>query len=350
MTTRFDKALVRATVTEDGTIKDTPVLSRTGVFTYRAHDGSLRRELRHPDEVFKADSLATLRGIPITDEHHGKVGANNVKPHLIGSVLSDGRQDEANLVADLVIHVTDAVTGGKKELSLGYETDLIEQAGDYNGERYDAVQTNIRYNHLALVNRGRAGNARLNLDAAQAVDFETGETMTNMSKIRLDSGLEYDAAPEVLKAFDALKQDKATLQVAVDAATATGDAAKAELEAVNDSIEAIKQDAYNSGVARSGLMQVAKQHGITLKEDATDKGIKSAVIAKLRGDALDLSDKSDAYIDAAFDLSIAHAAKADAAGKGQAQEINKGMNQDAQTSRTSKDARDTMIQNLKGEK
>ncbi len=40
---------------------------------------------------------------------------------------------------------------GWKELSVGYLVDTIEEPGEYNGERYDAIQTNIRVNHLAVV-------------------------------------------------------------------------------------------------------------------------------------------------------------------------------------------------------
>ncbi|MFI7909566.1 DUF2213 domain-containing protein, partial [Acinetobacter baumannii] len=72
----------------------------------------------------------------------------------------------------------------------------------WNGQEYDAIQRNIRVNHLAIVPRGRAGNARLNLDRHDAVLFnpeeEIGMPTDNLGRIRLDSGLEYQAAPEVI--------------------------------------------------------------------------------------------------------------------------------------------------------
>ena len=55
---------------------------------------------------------------------------------------------------------------GLKELSLGYNLDLDETPGEWNGQPYDAVQRNIVINHLALVLEARAGEqARLNFDS-----------------------------------------------------------------------------------------------------------------------------------------------------------------------------------------
>lgn len=54
---------------------------------------------------------------------------------------------------------------GLRELSLGYSLDLDETPGVWNGQPYDAIQRNIRINHLALVEKARAGEqARLNID------------------------------------------------------------------------------------------------------------------------------------------------------------------------------------------
>lgn len=59
----------------------------------------------------------------------------------------------------------EAIKRGKQELSLGYTLDVIEELGIYNGEKYTHRQKNVDYNHLALVNQGRAGRtARVNLD------------------------------------------------------------------------------------------------------------------------------------------------------------------------------------------
>mgnify|MGYP000088398843 FL=1 len=52
---RYDQGeFVGGTMTTDeGFLKTTAITTRTGVFTYKNLDGSLRKELRHPDDVFQ---------------------------------------------------------------------------------------------------------------------------------------------------------------------------------------------------------------------------------------------------------------------------------------------------------
>lgn len=300
--TRYDHAEVKARRNEDGFIHDTPVLTRTGVFIYHNPDGSERREYRPPDEVFAQDSLNAYKGIPITNGHPGKVTSRNAKNHTIGTVLGQARQDGNNLLADIVIHDPAAINAGNKELSVGYELDLDETAGiTPEGERYDAIQRNIRPNHLAIVSKGRAGNARLNMDGNEAVD-DKDETMT---KIRLDNGIEYDAAPEVIQAFNQLKQDAAEAKTKLAQTEARADSAEADLKALQDKQPQIKQDALKEARERLQLEAVAKTHGVDFKEDTAVREIKVAVIKAIRGDALALDGKTDDYVAAAFDMALA---------------------------------------------
>ena len=148
MSIRYDRSPVKATKNEDGFIYDTPILTRTGVFVYLNPDGSERREYRPPEEVFHADSLQGYKGLPITNGHPGLVTSANAANHTIGAVLGEARQDGNNLIADIVIHNPAAVNAGNKELSVGYKLDLDETPGiSPDGERYDAIQRNIRPNH-----------------------------------------------------------------------------------------------------------------------------------------------------------------------------------------------------------
>lgn len=301
MAQRFDLAQIKATRTDEGYIKDTPVITRTGVFPYRQPDGTVRYELRLPEEVFHADSLNTLTGVPITNGHHGLVDAKTVKQHSIGVILGNARQDGDNLIADIVIHAPDVVDAGNKELSCGYECDLEEVAGEWQGHRYDAIQRNIRHNHLAVVGKGRAGNARLNLDAADAAFFNGGDSM---GKVRLDNGIEYDAAQEVVQAFNQLKQDKEELAKEKQAVEDSLAATKDELKDLQDKQPEIEQAARDAAKARAELESVAKEYGVEVKDEQSERDIKEAVI-KAAGTDIDLSGKSDEYVAAAFDIALA---------------------------------------------
>lgn len=329
MVMRYDRRAIQARRDDNGFIYDTPVLTRTGVFVYVLPDGTKRREYRPPDEVFKADSLRAYKGIPITDEHHGVVTKNNA--HLVvGSVLTEGKQDGANLTADIVIHNTKAVDLGKKELSVGYSVELEEKSGiTEDGEPYDVIQRNIKPNHLAIVKAGRAGNAALNInmDAADAVEFredgadEMSEPQKTLSDIRLDSGITYQAAPEVIVELNKLKQDAAQAQTAKDKEAARADAAEAKVKELEAQVEQIKQDALNQAKTRVELETVAKAHKVEVKADSTDRALREAVISAIRQDGADLSQKSDGYIEAAFDIAVSDAKKREDAAGSQRQQL-----------------------------
>lgn len=166
-----------ASFTPEGFLMDRPIVTSTGIFEYHNNDGTLRRELRLPDEVFSRDSLSSYKGKPVVITHDaGLITKDNVAENQIGTILSDGKRDGDDVRAEIVIHDTDAMKDCKfKELSLGYNLDLDETPGIWNGQRYDAIQRNIRINHLALVREARAGEqARLNIDSRDAQTIFTG--------------------------------------------------------------------------------------------------------------------------------------------------------------------------------
>ena len=170
--TRFDSIkLPKVRRTKEGYLRGDAIVSRAGVFNYRNADGTIRRELRHPDDVFKPESLETLRMLPITVNHPPEfVDASNAHKYDRGSTGDSYRVDGDYIITTLTIRHQDAINAiedGNHEISLGYSVELVPEKGIYNGEEYDFRQINHDYNHLALVERGRAGSmARLSYDSA----------------------------------------------------------------------------------------------------------------------------------------------------------------------------------------
>lgn len=206
---RFDISTVRyMNIDSNGFLRGDGVVTRIGVFTYANPDGTLRKELRHPDDILRVDSLNTMSMIPITDGHpQDMISPENAKRLSVGFVGENIRPDGSHIIAPVVI--TDAntinkVQGGVKSLSLGYAVDLIKEDGEYDGMRYDFRQTNVRYNHLAIVNTARAGNgAKLkfdgfNMDAEDAVLVE--DAIINNKDIFTPEDIDWDeyADPEYL--------------------------------------------------------------------------------------------------------------------------------------------------------
>jgi len=61
---RFDSITIpKMTRTKEGYLRGKAVVSCAGVFSYMNMDGTIRGELRHPEEVFKKSSLDTLKVI-----------------------------------------------------------------------------------------------------------------------------------------------------------------------------------------------------------------------------------------------------------------------------------------------
>lgn len=155
---------------------DNPILTRVGIFEYKNPDGSIRRELRLPEEVFAPESLASYKGKPVILTHEaGMIDSDNVQQEQIGTILSEGTQDGDNVRAQIIIHDARKLDYGLRELSLGYSLDLEEVPGEWQGQPYDAIQRNIRVNHLALVEKARAGDsARLNIDGEDTQQNQKG--------------------------------------------------------------------------------------------------------------------------------------------------------------------------------
>ena len=216
--TRLDSIKVDETYyTNEGFLIDHPIVTTVGIFEYMNPDGSIRRELRLPEEVFAPESLESYKGKPIIVTHRaGRVTTDNVEKETIGTMLTAAVKDGENVRVEIVIHNTDALKTGLRELSLGYDLDLDETPGEWNGQPYDAIQRNIRVNHLALVSAARAGEqARLNIDGKENL---TGGP--EMEQNKTDSGLSPEELEEAIADFIAKKNAATT---STDSNTATGD-------------------------------------------------------------------------------------------------------------------------------
>lgn len=318
---RYDSAKFKATIDENGFLVDTPVVARLGVQVYYMDDGRTVREFRPAEEVFKDESLASYQGKPMTLDHVF-VNSENAKEVVVGSVTGKAEPLGSSVVAPIVVYdnkaIQEAMAGNAKELSVGYSAILDETpgwgdpiTGEYvlksDGEQFDApdgwqefdaIQRDIKVNHLAMVYRGRAGIAKLNMDGEQEnpyttdVDINKEDKQEMTVKIKLDGAQEFEVAPEIASHIEALNAK-------ADTAIAERDALKAKVDAMPAEIEAAVAKAKADADALAALVAVAAEAGV--KADGLDaKGIKVAYVKEISG--LDVSEKSDAYIDAAFDI------------------------------------------------
>ncbi len=328
-------------------------VTRVGVFPYRRADGSIRRELRCPEEVFREDSLATLKGAPVTDLHPPEmVTPANFSKYSIGHVKDDVRHDDRLVHAPLAVQEKQAVekldSRKRKEVSLGYECDLEHTAGVWNGERYDAIQRNIKYNHCAIGpdNWGRAGSeVSMRFDSLEenaaichlddVSDFEddsqsTNESTPTMKKVTIDS-IEYDfgsaghvqalekqirseqvradsAEAELKKGTDKVSE----LEGKLEAETKRADSAEGKLEAAED------PKRLDSRVkARQALIEKARKLDSAEKEEdqINFDGLseREIMVAALKCDDADFddTDRPDAFVEGMFGMAVKSAEKSE---------------------------------------
>ena len=144
------------------------IMGRTGVQRYGAKELGLKDKTgiievhRLEKDVFDEESLQSLEGRPFTHEHvyeEGGVNISNYSKYSKGQVFGVYREGN-NIVGN--IRVCDEETAKLiedhkvRELSLGYQQKLCY---DESNDMYSF--TDIIYNHLALVKKGRAGNAMI---------------------------------------------------------------------------------------------------------------------------------------------------------------------------------------------
>lgn len=223
----------------DGRLIVDAFLTRTGVFVYRNPDGTERREFRPPEEVFHADALDSMKLAPVTNDHPPElIDSTTARQFAVGAVGEAVRRDGDRVAASLVVFDADTIAemdAGKLQTSCGYECDIEETSGTSpNGERFDVIQRNIRGNHVAIVQTGRAGaEIAVRMDASyQVEDAELTAQKGSLGQVVADEKTPcYDGnnmADEKTK--DLLIQSQADRLVATDKRADEAEAKVADLE------------------------------------------------------------------------------------------------------------------------
>lgn len=329
--------LGKAEPTQVGGVKIPARLARTGIQLYRLPDGTTRRELRLPEEVFNADSLKTIADAPVTIGHPrvpgGLIDATNWKGVSVGHARDVRADGGAYVSGELIVQDAAAVDAIDRDeladISMGYVCKLDFTPGVWQGQSYDAIQRDIRYNHVALLPKGggRAGTdvgLRLDSNGAEAVESRSEEIMVKVIKLdgkeyEVGSELHLDKIDEMHKAeVAALKtahaSEIATVKKDLDGMTAKFDVADKDLKKVQADLAAAQDPkAIAARVdARVGLEVKARNVlGVEAKFDSkSDREIMLEVIKADDKDFIE-KDRSDDYIAATFDAVVKRGVRVD---------------------------------------
>jgi len=318
---RVDKAspLSKPVRLPNGFVRAEGYLTRSGIFVYRNAQGKTVRELRPPEEVMHADSLASFGLMPVTNEHPSELlTADNAKQYAVGSV-SESVVPEGDKVR-AVLMITDAsaieaLDAGKSELSCGYTADVVQEAGVWQGQPYDAVQRNIRGNHVALVDAGRAGpTCSIRMDAtdvAQEITLENvtievggakysvpAEMAAELAKMLADKGLKPEMADMAKPAQEEVAAVKADAQRKIDALQARLDGLQSAASA-----KALRETIAQEVRADIAVTELAVRFDAALAASDTLEEKRRKVVSKI-DPSVKLDGKSPEYVAGLLDALV----------------------------------------------
>jgi uncharacterized protein len=295
----------------DGSVAVRARVARAGIYDYLASEigapDSFRPDqvvkvYRPKDEVFSVKSVASFIGKPVTDDHPNvPVTPANYRDHARGAVMG-ALPDGEYLAFDMLLldaGIIEQVNGGKRELSNGYSCTLDWTPGKTDGgQSYDAVQREIRGNHVAVVDQARAGSKCRIGDSFQFAVCDsiplTGDRQVNTKTITVD-GLQVlvtDAAEAAIIKLQGQIADgakvKCELDVKIaslmtDVATRDGKIAELETKLADSAITPAKLRDAAASYART--VEIGKALGVAVSDAMDEAAIQKAAVSKVVGDA-----------------------------------------------------------------
>lgn len=354
MITRYDSSTVSA-ITKDpitGYIhaRNVPI-ARAGVFKYLKPDGTVRHEAKLPEDILSDSTVASANNKPITDNHPENeagqrilVDKSNTNTLMKGLTASNAHVDEADgtVRVDLTITNPDLINkvdNGKRQLSIGFQTQVVPQSGVYKNTEYDSVQKDITINHVAVVDVAREGpdislDRSVVGDAAEMIgeidgiskekgqkpqmDFEKvriGDQIIKVATDDADKLIKFDSdnsanqkridelnaqIKKLTDERDSLKSGNKQAENDKSEAQAKADSLEKELQGYRDKVEGDGLDKLVD--QRMGLIDDVKSivgdsfdpHGKSEKE------MKIEAIKRVDGDSAEIDGKDDVYVNAYF--------------------------------------------------
>jgi len=293
------------------------VIARTGIQKY------LNSELgdegtgivgvyRPVGEVTSDKSLNSFVNVPVTNEHPTEmVTVDNVKMYSKGSISNvnvvqlDG---ESALKTRLTITDKDLIAdiqSGKKELSVGYTNVLVQQDGTYKGEDYKYIQTDIIANHVAVVDAGRCGGiCSLLLDAESnknEKDEYNMKIIINGTEFEVEEALatEIEKLKESSEKMEDMEEEVKETEKALDKMTAKYDTLKSEKQTVDKKLNDSASMLNDAVASKIELVTFAKDCKVDVKLTDDNLTIKQAIVKSFD---MDVTDKSEIYLNAAIDM------------------------------------------------
>ena len=283
-----------AVVDRNGRLTVTANLTRAGIFEYLASeikpqwptcdavqaypDNAILRAYRSLDEISKDDYLESAKYSPITDNHPpDMMHPETTDGFTVGVSTENVSMVDGHPQAKLVLwsaRAIDAYKKGKKEISIGAYNDFVwGPSKTADGEPYDFQIVNSVVNHIALVDKGRAGPTARILDEAPK---QKPKKKGNIMKIEIN-GATFDIDDNAAKLFEAERTEF-----------------RATIDRLNGEVEVLKKREISEDELGKLVDAELKKREVAAEMDRKRQAVKDA--------GFDVENKSDDRILGMFEM------------------------------------------------
>lgn len=247
---------------------------------------------RAPEELEKA--AETANNIQLLRRHIAVSADDPQKDDVVGSTGTDAAWSAPYLTNSLVIWDAAAIAGveteAQCELSCSYRYVADMTPGEYEGKKYDGVMRDIAFNHVALVETGRAGPDVLVGDEQPKPNMEKPIMATRKSafaqfaatakaqadELRAKMATDASISPAVVKSFDKLAMDAAAASEKCPEGAMAGD----EPLDIDDAVGGVAKD--EDETAEEKAEREAKEKAAKDAAEEDDDKKEKAMDAKLK--------------------------------------------------------------------
>ena len=271
-------------------VRDNPI-TKVGVFSYLGREigapeaDRVYRVYRPQEELENPETIASANLVPWIDEHEflGVEGTPPEKKGVQGTTGESARfeypylRNSIRAYSDFMKNLIDR---GKVELSPSYRCRYEFSEGVFDGMQYDAIQRDIRFNHLASVKEGRTGPdvavqdcLTITYDSAEFINMEITPEMEQALRALIEKILAEQAA--------AVSDNDPNKEAVTDAdpPAAPGAVTTEEKDAVEETAAAAEQA---TGAVESATAAIAEVTAALEEVEAAAEAVKAAPTADSR--------------------------------------------------------------------
>jgi hypothetical protein len=245
------------------------------------------------DTMSAADALRSLEGASVVVGDHEWVLPENAAAvshgHVAGAPHIVGPYTEVDILVTEPNAIRRIETGEVQDISAGYHSTTVFEPGDWDGNHYDAKQTQLRYNHIAVIplGHGRAGRdvKILNEKGAPSMNVrvklgKTGRYINTDENGAKDVEAENAAVQESDGSFESTMGTLEEKNSAMEALQAEIEELKGELSTYKQRLDELMSDEAVEGKAME--MMADKQEAEEIVENACDDEKKEEVKNSLK--------------------------------------------------------------------